>query len=71
MIVGGFELHLYCDNDKHIYLGNEPAQFVGETRDECYREAREKGWKILHKKRAAYCPKCAKTVEVTRVKEAA
>jgi hypothetical protein len=66
--VGGFTLDLYCDFPK--CTGSE--QFIGETRAEARREAREAGWTIRRLRAparsvnphsaATYCPTHGKKV---------
>ncbi len=63
MIVGGYTLDLYCDNEKPYPDGIHPfkyfpQEFVGETRQECAKEARQVGWKLNFNKRTAICPIC-------------
>jgi hypothetical protein len=60
MIVGCFSLHLYCDSESHVETHGYPTpEYTGETRAECYRQARKDGWAIVAPLRLAYCPKCA------------
>lgn len=66
MIVGGYDLHLYCDVDSadgmpsksHHGYKEGAGQFYGETRADAMRSARQSGWAIRHGK--ATCPKCRK-----------
>lgn len=72
MIIGGYELHLYCDtgNDKpdtvnsatiphiHNYDGGF-EQFVGVDKADCNRRAKRRGWRFARDGRV-YCPRCSK-----------
>lgn len=73
-IIGGYDLHLYCDNpdcpDKH----DMPAQLMERDKAETFRSARKMGWKFPRWLAASgsgskwrmnddgtmpcYCPKC-------------
>lgn len=69
MIVGGYKLDLYCDNeidepydekpyDKWGHHFQEfPHTFTDEYGSKCRSEARKKGWLIRRGK--ALCPKCS------------
>lgn len=64
-IVGGYTMDLYCENEKPYPDGIHPfqmfpQQFVGETRQECAREARKVGWKLNFQNYTAICPICNK-----------
>lgn len=69
MIVGGYTLHLYCDSGREQPLGtvgheragdacllSYPDEYNGETRAECVRLARARGWRIT--KGRQLCPRC-------------
>ena len=59
MIVGAYNLHLYCDSESHPYTGGENNPFeIGDyqTRAESYKAARKYGWEIGKDK--AICPEC-------------
>ena len=63
MIVGGYSLHLYCDNVLHAFrhpdkVGSLDAEFAGHERADCRKDAKAKGWKLDFKKGTACCPKC-------------
>ena len=59
-VIGGYELHLYCQHPTHDAdemarmeciggpgdVPQNPAVITGETRGECLREARKRGWWI-------------------------
>lgn len=63
MIVGGYELHLYCDGAGCNYgdYGRYPSRFEanGELGATCRKQARQCGWKLLP---GGYClcPPCVK-----------
>lgn len=74
MIVGGYLLDLYCDNEdapeQHYKAPYNPQahqfrefphQYTGETRAECVRQARAEGWLIG--KTRQLCPKCNRRVQ--------
>ena len=74
MIVGGYSLDLYCENDEishyllpsGIYLvGNTEVkhQYAGNTFIECARQARKDGWKINTKNHTCICPVCRNTIK--------
>lgn len=48
MIVGGYSLHLYCEHpEAQQYICTDtPGQFVGYTKAEAYRRAKQAGWTI-------------------------
>lgn len=61
MIVGGYSLDLYCDNEEtknHPY-NYFPHQYAGNTRGECFRDARKDGWILNYYKNKAICPLCS------------
>lgn len=71
MIVGGYDLHLYCNAgeewraahpgewDARHEGGGKAAEFSGSNRAEAIRAARARGWAVNWKKGTAYCPACA------------
>lgn len=67
MIVGCYSIHLYCDNAENLHgTGDDehdfhefPHEFTGETRGECMKEARRRGWLINLSADKALCPKCS------------
>lgn len=59
MFVGGYELHLYCDTETgHGYREGE-AQFSAETKAECIRQARRRGW-VVRREDGGYHVRCPK-----------
>jgi len=69
MILGGYALHLYCDNyeAENSGVGNHdfpheydefPHEYIAETGGACRKEARQAGWKFNIKTDRAICPKC-------------
>lgn len=63
MIVGGYSLHLYCDDPSHKV--RHPHQFQsldaeidGPNELDCRRQARARGW--LFRAGKCICPVCAK-----------
>jgi hypothetical protein len=73
MIVGGYTLDLYCDNDQddnknyHWILTNGTYivgdyeinhQYVGENFSEAVRQAKKDGWKVNRKNDICICPVC-------------
>jgi hypothetical protein len=66
MIVGGYELHLYCDSCERPYhrdiAGRRVSghQFSGDTKQDTYRQARKLGWRINDSKRTAMCIQCVR-----------
>lgn len=77
MIVGGYDLHLYCDtgNDApdtvnpatvphlHGYLGGGQSEYAGHNEADCKRQAKKAGWHFARDDRV-YCPKCNKSKRV-------
>jgi hypothetical protein len=59
MIVGCYDMQLYCDNtEAHQGYGeNEPAEFTGETAAGCRRQARKAGWRFTQDGRV-FCRRC-------------
>lgn len=72
MEVGGYSMHLYCDNTDQKWPDGKhgfeqfPEEFDAETRGQCVRAARQKGW-LFKKDGTHLCPKCSgkPTVKVT------
>lgn len=69
MIIGGYELQLYCDNAKSGEFGTVrdnighshaefPHYYTGETGSNCRKMARRDGWELNLKAHVAFCPKC-------------
>lgn len=73
MEVGGYSLHLYCDQtlpicyvggshqpvpDGYHEYGEFPHEFVGQTGAECKKMARDKGW-TFHRDGKHSCPRCS------------
>ena len=61
MIVGCYDLHLYCDANgcpltKELKM---PRQYTGPTLGYCLRDARKDGWRVNVRKDKAICPKCS------------
>lgn len=70
MIVGGYSLHLYCDTDGCKNQNARPTQdstgaaapgeFNGDTKNECVKAARRRGWSLSFLTGRATCPDCPK-----------
>lgn len=62
MIVGGYSLHLYCDEPTHDRLATQfqNHEFAGGTKGETHKEARDAGWLLNLKDDVAICPHCRK-----------
>jgi hypothetical protein len=64
MIVGGYQLDLYCDTEPSCPHANKftsvQAQYVGQTERECLKQARKDGWKFKKDNTLCYCPGCAR-----------
>ena len=67
MIVGGYTLDLYCDDERHAYKYGDPK--VGETECDTFiasraglarRKARDAGWRLYMRDGLAVCPTCAR-----------
>lgn len=66
MIIGCYDLHLYCDFSdeeyKHrgsgAYPGPARGEFTGETASEARQQARRAGWLIDIRNERALCPYC-------------
>jgi len=63
VIVGGYSLHLYCDDKKHdpLITQIQNHQFSGPTKMAATQEARAAGWKLYETQDVAICPHCSKT----------
>lgn len=74
MIVSGYTMHLYCDDEKHegfqssisgqkVRINGKWEQlqdeFAGKTEQDCRKQAKAIGWVFLRGKRVI-CPICAK-----------
>ena len=68
MIVGGYELHLYCDTGGDPYGGKCPyrdpltspqGETFGSSLKECMGLARARGWTFKTRGRVAFCPRCS------------
>jgi hypothetical protein len=63
MIVGCFQLDLYCDyeNGNHAFKAF-PVTYTGETRSRCMQQARNSGWTFwkVEGELKARCPLCSK-----------
>jgi len=70
MIVGGYDLHLYCKNETLPLVGSDasclkgfhrynefPHEFYGRNEREVMKQARKRGWKF--RDGDAICPRCA------------
>jgi len=58
MIIGGYTLDLYCDQENENHEYNEfPQKYYHEQGSVCRARARKAGW-VLHKDGTATCPKC-------------
>jgi hypothetical protein len=58
MIVGCYDLNLYCDVCRPTGGGLPMAEYTGYDRAECYRDARKDGWIISNRKQTCTCPDC-------------
>jgi hypothetical protein len=62
-IDGMYYLSLYCRSINPAHTDNRmqfPDEYVGVTRGDCIKEARQIGWKFDFATRSAYCPLCVK-----------
>lgn len=60
MIVGGYDLQLYCDRESPAHGYKEfPHQFSSEFGHRARRNARRAGWKLNLRDGTAICPKCS------------
>lgn len=62
MIVGCYDMHLYCDfpDDAWEHRHREPATFQGRTFSGAQREAKRKGWHFNRDGERVICPSCIK-----------
>jgi len=70
MMIGGYTLDLYCDGaldcpkkestQNSNGTSRPPAQYYGETGQECRKQAIEDGWSLSLKEGLCLCPACAK-----------
>lgn len=69
MIVGGYVLHLYCDDPQHAErVGWQPQnhdEVIGEAGGECRRVARRRGWRLDLEHGTAVCPACTRAARAT------
>jgi hypothetical protein len=66
MIVGCYDLNLYCDEPGHKprpAQDGADAEYCAETGGECRRDARKAGWKLQMRNSRAICPTCAKQMK--------
>jgi hypothetical protein len=56
MIVSGYTTDLYCDGDGPHPYNWFPQTFTGETKGQCLRQARKRGW--LASEERQLCPLC-------------
>lgn len=56
-IVGGYELHVYCDSELQEYEHEWFASFIGKDKATARRSAKNAGWKLRHDGTAT-CPDC-------------
>lgn len=57
MIVGGYTLDLYCDNEQAHGVKGVYNEYVHEFGATCRAMARKDGWKLTPEGKA-YCPLC-------------
>lgn len=64
MIVGGYTMHLYCDNDETRHPSKLHGKaYYGRTFTGCARQARQDGWFIEKRAGRVICPMCRKKGE--------
>lgn len=74
MIVGGYDLHLYCEHEtlphyfgqgsvpKGYHAPSEfPHEFQGGSKAECNAAARKRGW-TFRRDGTVVCPRCSRKV---------
>jgi len=61
----GYQLDLYCDQNRASHQHYHMETFTGETFAECAKVAKKLGWKIHRKTRTATCPTCMGTSSVS------
>lgn len=58
MEVGGYSMHLYCRHKDRAHPWRYlPHEFIAQTRGQCVRSARKRGWKF-HRDGEVSCPLC-------------
>jgi hypothetical protein len=62
MIVGGYEMHLYCDHPEHLHPIQTGVEYFGKNLSDCVRQAKKDGWLLRMKKspQEAICAECRK-----------
>ena len=62
MIVGCYDLHLYCDfpDGEWKHRAKEPGQFTGRTFSAAKRDAVRHGWHFHSDGKRVICPTCAR-----------
>lgn len=61
VIVGIYDLHLYCDGadcEAGKYKGRAELELTDEYGSACRRRARKLGWRLGTKDQSALCPSC-------------
>lgn len=60
MIVRGYSIDVYCDNEdvEHEYMKDRDSFGGAETYQQCAKMARAQGWYLSRDRRRALCPKC-------------
>lgn len=66
MIVSEYTLDLYCDHPNHDKSSREET-FFNESKSECWKEARNAGWKLNSKDWTCICPKCNKKDKIIKI----
>ena len=68
MIIGGYTLHMYCDNSSCRRMTDDgsfqckwegPDEYYGNTDKGAFADARQAGWKFDRKEYVAICLHCA------------
>lgn len=61
MISHGYLIHLYCDKCDGINrISGGQGEYAGESKADCLRQARSKGWTITPALTYCQCPQCHK-----------
>ena len=64
MIVGGYELHLYCDAPGHVDTRKDGKTDMGlfhaDSGEAARKKARKAGWSVNLVMQTALCPVCKK-----------
>ncbi len=60
MIVGGYQLDLYCDGEHPPYDRAATYTFTGWDRAQARKAARKAGWSFAKDGKKTYCPSCSK-----------